>query len=164
MVFAHEVRWRELSRQAVEKLTTIFTGVVTRGTGKLAAVEGYTVAGKTGTAQKVDPERGGYSRHKVLASFVGYVPVEAPQLVIMVVVDEPQISRWGGQAAAPVFRRIVQQGLPYLQIPPSRAQTLKLESSVAQALPHRQAAAPPHPAALAGERRSVGERLRQTRE
>jgi hypothetical protein len=97
-------------------------------------------------------------------SFVGYVPVEAPQLVIMVVLDEPQTSRWGGQAAAPVFRRIVQQALPYLQIPPSRAQTLKLGSSAGQALTHRQAAALLQQAALVGERRSVGERLRQTRE
>ncbi|MGQ4809094.1 Stage V sporulation protein D [Candidatus Entotheonellaceae bacterium PAL068K] len=125
--FAPEVRRRVVSRQTAKQLTTILIGVVARGTGKLAAVEGYTVAGKTGTAQKVDSGRRGYSRRKVLTSFVGYVPAEAPQLVILIMVDEPQIWRWGGRAAAPVFRRLAQRALPYLQIPASPAQTLRPE-------------------------------------
>ena len=122
--FGPEARRRVLSSQTAEKLMAIFTGVVERGTGKPAAVEGYTAAGKTGTAQKVDPERGVYSHNKILASFVGYVPAEAPQLVILVMLDEPQRSRWGSQAAAPVFRRIAQQALHYLQVPPQYARPL----------------------------------------
>ncbi|MCZ6874920.1 MAG: penicillin-binding protein 2 [bacterium] len=110
------VRRRVVSPSNAAKLTMILTQAVAYGTGRKAALESYVVAGKTGTAQKVDPEYGGYSR-KVLASFVGYVPAHAPQLVILVMLDEPQRLRWGGLAAAPVFRRIAQQALPYLQVP-----------------------------------------------
>jgi cell division protein FtsI (penicillin-binding protein 3) len=113
----------------VEKLTTIFTGVVERGTGKTAAVEGYTVAGKTGTAQKVDRQRGVYSNREVMASFVGYMPAEEPQLIMLVMIDEPQKLRWGSQAAAPVFQRVAQQALHYLQIPPRRARALTMGAS-----------------------------------
>ena len=130
---APEVRRRVLSRQTAEKLTAILTDVVAYGTGKLAAVSGYTVAGKTGTAQKVDPQRGGYSTHKVFASFVGYVPAEHPQLAILVTLDEPRTSQWGGQTAAPVFQRIAQQALPYLQVPPSQAQTIRLPAPMVSA-------------------------------
>jgi cell division protein FtsI (penicillin-binding protein 3) len=124
--FTPEVRQQILSPQTVEKLTAIFTGVVERGTGKPAAVEGYAVAGKTGTAQKIDRQRGGYSDREVLASFVGYVPAEEPQLVLLVIIDEPKKLRWGSQAAAPVFRRVAQQALHYLQIPPRRARALTM--------------------------------------
>jgi cell division protein FtsI (penicillin-binding protein 3) len=161
-VFAPEERWRVLSRQTAEKLTEIFTGVVVRGTGKLAAVQGYTVAGKTGTAQKVDPDRGGYSRHKVLTSFVGYVPAEAPQLVVLVIVDEPQTLRWGGRAAAPVFRRIVQQALPYLQIPPAQAQTLRLSALSSRMSPAGEKAF--QPSAFPDTSRAAARRLAQIRE
>ena len=128
--FAVEVRRQIMPPSIAAKLTTILTQAVAYGTGKNAALEGYTVAGKTGTAQKVDPEHGGYSRRLVLASFVGYVPAHAPQLVMLVMVDEPQILRWGGQAAAPVFRRIARQVLPYLQIPSLQGQILHLGVSV----------------------------------
>ena len=124
--FPPEVRQQILSPQTVEKLTTIFTGVVERGTGKTAAVEGYTVAGKTGTAQKVDRHRGVYSNREVMASFVGYMPAEEPQLILLVMIDEPQKLRWGSQAAAPVFQRVAQQALHYLQIPPRRARALTM--------------------------------------
>jgi membrane peptidoglycan carboxypeptidase len=106
-------------------MNEILVGVVERGTGKLAAVEGYTVAGKTGTAQKV--ENGTYSHSKVLASFVGYVPAEAPQLAIVVIIDEPRLAKWGGEAAAPVFKRVAQQALYYLQVPSRQAQTVSLD-------------------------------------
>jgi cell division protein FtsI (penicillin-binding protein 3) len=91
---------------------------VERGTGQEAALSGYLVAGKTGTAQKVDRETGRYSRTKVVASFVGYVPAENPRLAILVLIDEPQRSAWGGSVAAPVFRNVAQEVLPYLEIPP----------------------------------------------
>jgi cell division protein FtsI (penicillin-binding protein 3) len=105
----------------------MLVGAVDRGTGKKAAVDGYTVAGKTGTAQKVDPG-GGYSRRKVLASFVGFVPAEDPQAVILVMLDEPEKDRWGGTAAAPVFKRVAEQALHHLQVPSRYARPLTLEA------------------------------------
>lgn len=121
------VRQRVLLQQTAEQLTTLLTGVVERGTGKQAAVEGYAVAGKTGTAQKT--EGGGYSHRKLLASFVGYVPADAPRLAILVMIDEPQKTTWGGTAAAPVFKRVAQQALHYLQIPPRYAHPLTIDPS-----------------------------------
>lgn len=120
--FPPEARRQALDKQTVEKLRSIFAGVVERGTGKVAAVEGYTVGGKTGTAQKADGKA--YSHSKIVASFVGFVPVEEPQLVILVMVDEPQTARWGSQAAGPVFRRVAQEALRYLQVSPHIARPL----------------------------------------
>lgn len=117
---------RILSLRTTQQLSSILSAAVDYGTGQAAAVDGYTVAGKTGTAQKVDPIKGGYSHTEVLASFVGYAPAEAPRVVVLVMIDEPQNKRWGGQAAAPVFRRVVQQTLHYLQVPPSQAPRLPL--------------------------------------
>lgn len=130
--FTPQSRRRILSQQTTEQLTAILTDVVRYGTGQAAAVEGYTVAGKTGTAQKVDPVSGTYSHRKVLASFVGYVPAASPQLVILVMLDEPQGDGWGSQTAAPVFQRVAQQALHYLQIPPQDVQTLPLPATTAQ--------------------------------
>lgn len=95
--------------------------LVTRegGTGTLAAVPGYRVAGKTGTAQKVDPVTGGYSADKRVASFVGFAPADNPRLVVMVVIDEPHTQVYGGLVAAPVFSRITGQALRYLGVPPT---------------------------------------------
>ena len=126
--FAPQARHQVLSSQTLERINDILVGVVERGTGKQAAVEGYTVAGKTGTAQKV--ERGGYSHSKILASFVGYVPAEAPQLAILVILDEPLRAKWGGEAAAPVFKRVAQQALYYLQVPSRQTQMLSLEAAM----------------------------------
>ena len=134
--FAPQARHQVLSPQTLERMNDILVGAVERGTGKQAAVEGYTVAGKTGTAQKV--ERGGYSHSKVLTSFVGYVPAEAPQLAILVIIDEPLLAKWGGDAAAPVFKRVAQQALYYLQVPSRQTQMLSLETTL-----HPPLAAPP---------------------
>jgi membrane peptidoglycan carboxypeptidase len=127
--FAPHARHRVLSPQTLERMNEILVGVVERGTGKQAAVEGYTVAGKTGTSQKV--EHGTYSHSKVLASFAGYVPAEAPQLAIVVLIDEPRVAKWGGEAAAPVFKRVAQQALYYLQVPSRQAQTISLDHAFA---------------------------------
>ena len=86
------------------------------GTGAAAAVPGYTVAGKTGTAAK--PEPGGYSTDRYVASFAGVVPAKDPRLVILVSVDEPQVAIWGGVVAAPAFSRIARFGLQYLEVAP----------------------------------------------
>ena len=86
------------------------------GTGALARLEGYSVAGKTGTASK--PEQGGYSESRYVASFVGVVPANAPRLVVLVSVDEPKGAIWGGVVAAPAFQEIARYALQYLEIPP----------------------------------------------
>jgi cell division protein FtsI (penicillin-binding protein 3) len=89
------------------------------GTGGKARVPGFRVAGKTGTAQKVDPVTRGYSPDKRIASFVGFVPVEAPRLVVLVMIDEPRGQVYGGVVAAPVFARISTQALQYLKVGPT---------------------------------------------
>jgi len=109
-------RRRIVSRTVASQLVALMQNVVAEGTGELAAVEGYKVAGKTGTAQK--PDRGGYSTSRYVASFVGFVPASAPRLVIMVMVDEPKGAIWGGVVAAPAFQQIARFGLQYLEIPP----------------------------------------------
>jgi cell division protein FtsI (penicillin-binding protein 3) len=95
------------------------------GTGTKASVEGYTAAGKTGTAQKVDPMTKCYSASKRTASFVGFVPVEQPKLTILVIVDEPKTSTYGGVVAAPAFSAIAQQTLCYLKVPQNKVQKAK---------------------------------------
>ena len=90
------------------------------GTGTLAAVPGYEVGGKTGTAQKIDPVTGSYSAEKIEASFIGFVPAQRPRLVILVAVNEPEDRAYGGLAAAPIFSRIAAQSLRYLNIAPTR--------------------------------------------
>jgi len=92
------------------------------GTGTLAAVPGFKVAGKTGTAQKVDPVTGGYSPDKRVSSFVGFAPADSPKVVILVVIDEPQGMAYGGLVAAPVFSRIAGQVLRYYQVAPTDPQ------------------------------------------
>lgn len=112
-----QVRRRVVSPATARTLTNILEGVVTNGTGTKAAIPGFRVAGKTGTAQKVDPRTGAYSSALSIGSFVGFVPADAPRLAIIVVIDEPQGEAWGGVVAAPVFRRVGEQVLTYLGVP-----------------------------------------------
>ena len=91
-------------------------GVVERGTGTRAAINGYSVAGKTGTAQKIDPRTGAYDRHKYIASFSGFAPVNNPALTVLVVLDAPIGPHEGGEVAAPVFARVAQQALAYWNV------------------------------------------------
>jgi cell division protein FtsI (penicillin-binding protein 3) len=107
---------RVISRAVSDQLMSMMRDVVLEGTGTEAAVEGYQVAGKTGTAAKPDP-RGGYSTSRYVASFVGAVPASNPQLVVLVTVDEPS-TIWGGTVAAPAFQQIAHFALQYLEIPP----------------------------------------------
>jgi cell division protein FtsI/penicillin-binding protein 2 len=108
---------RILSRGVARSLVRMLKGVVSEsGTGYLAAVPGYQVAGKTGTAQK--PEHGSYSTGKYVASFVGFVPASRPRLTILVAVDEPHGAIFGGVVAAPAFQEIAQFALQYLEVPP----------------------------------------------
>jgi cell division protein FtsI (penicillin-binding protein 3) len=112
-----QVRRRVISTDTARTLTHIMEGVVSSGTGGKAAIPGYRVAGKTGTAQKIDPRTGAYSSTLLVGSFVGFVPAEDPQLAMVVVIDEPHGEGWGGVVAAPVFRRVGEQVLNYLGIP-----------------------------------------------
>ena len=92
-------------------------GVVLRGTGRKAILEGYSSAGKTGTAQKVDPATHTYSRTKYIASFAGFAPVNNPVITVGVILDSPVGGHHGGEVGAPVFNRIAQQVLEYLHTP-----------------------------------------------
>jgi cell division protein FtsI (penicillin-binding protein 3) len=110
-------RRRVISRHVSDQLMSMLRDVVIEGTGQEAEVEGYQVAGKTGTAAKPDP-RGGYSNSRYVASFVGVVPASAPKLVVLVTVDEPHGAYSGGVVAAPAFQEIARFALQYLEIPP----------------------------------------------
>ena len=88
------------------------------GTAPGAAMKNYTVAGKTGTAQKVGPD--GYERGKYFASFIGFFPADDPQLCIAVVMDEPKEGYYGGQVCGPVFKDIAERCASYLNIPPDK--------------------------------------------
>lgn len=118
--FNPTTRRQVISPNVAATVTQMLEMVTTNGgTGTNAAVEGYRVAGKTGTAQKVDPVTRGYSVDKRTASFLGFIPADDPRLTIMVVIDEPKTSPYGGVVAAPAFREIARQSLCYLQVPPS---------------------------------------------
>ncbi|PYS25843.1 MAG: penicillin-binding protein [Acidobacteria bacterium] len=107
-----------LKPETTAALRTMMEGVTLRGTAKKAQLEGYTAAGKTGTAQKIDPKTHAYSATKFVGSFVGFAPVSNPAVVIIVVIDEPLGSYHGGDVAAPVFREIAEQILPELNVTP----------------------------------------------
>jgi cell division protein FtsI (penicillin-binding protein 3) len=112
-----QVKRRVVSPTTARTLATMMEGVVTSGTGTKAAIPGFRVAGKTGTAQKVDPRTGAYSNALSVGSFVGFVPADAPRVAMIIVIDEPQGEAWGGVVAAPVFRRVGEQVLTYLGVP-----------------------------------------------
>ena len=99
-------------------LTGIMTLVVSDGTGRNAAIAGFDVAGKTGTAQKLDPATRRYSRAPGVLSFVGFVPADDPRLAMLVMLDEPKNEKWGSEAAAPIFAAIGRAALRHLQVSP----------------------------------------------
>ena len=113
-----------VSKLMSEMLVSVTEG---EGTGVEAQIPGFRVAGKTATAQKIDPETGKYTDTKYIASFVGFVPAEKPRLVIVVAIDEPMAGTYaGGSVAAPVFRRIGEMGLRYLGVTPNNLEKPKL--------------------------------------
>jgi len=122
-----EVR-RTISRRTAQTLKGILqTVILPGGTGTQASLEGYTAAGKTGTARKVD-DSGQYANDRHVASFIGFAPVENPQIAVLVVIDEPKGQIYGGAVAAPVFKKIAQSTLNYLNVPPKNV-TEKLRVS-----------------------------------
>ncbi len=115
--FPPRVLRRVISEDAARAVTRGLIMVTEKGgTGRKARVAGYEVAGKTGTAHKVDGVAGGYSEKKVRSSFAGFVPADDPRLVIYVNVDEPQVAHYGGLVAGPIFSEIAREVLPYLGV------------------------------------------------
>lgn len=109
---------RVMSVNTAEKLKAILKKVLEKGgTGEKAQLFGYSAAGKTGTAQKVDPFTGKYSKDRFVSSFMGFAPVEEPKVAIFILIDEPKERVYGGVVAAPLFREIAQRVLNYWQIP-----------------------------------------------
>jgi cell division protein FtsI (penicillin-binding protein 3) len=106
-------------KTATDLVERVFSHVVEEGTGKESRLDGYGAAGKTGTAQKYDPDLHAYTR-TYTASFVGFTPLDRPRLSMIVVLDEPNDGYYGGQACAPVFKDMARQVLRYLRIPPER--------------------------------------------
>ncbi|MCA9601663.1 MAG: PASTA domain-containing protein [Myxococcales bacterium] len=121
-----ETRHRVVGGGTARLVTDMLTAVTSsNGTGSEAAVDGFLVAGKTGTAQKHDYIGGGYADGKWVSSFVGYLPAEKPRLVIAVMIDEPTIAHYGGSVAGPVFRRIAEASLRHLGVAPRHAPDLR---------------------------------------
>jgi len=118
--FEPQIVRRVISTETAQKVTKMMETVTgDGGTGTKAALDGFRVAGKTGTAQKVDPVTHAYSPSKRIGSFVGFVPADKPKLTIAVIIDEPQGVKYGGVVAAPAFRGIAQNSLAYLKIQPN---------------------------------------------
>jgi cell division protein FtsI (penicillin-binding protein 3) len=110
---------RVISEMTSAKMRMMMQGIVTEGTGKEAALNGYSSAGKTGTAQKIDVATHTYSHTKLVASFAGFAPVSSPAISVAVVIDTPTVgaSKYGGAVSAPVFASVAQQVLEYLGVP-----------------------------------------------
>jgi cell division protein FtsI (penicillin-binding protein 3) len=144
-----EVR-RAVSAKVARQVVGMLESVVTKeGTAPRAAMEEYRVAGKTGTAQKVDPVARGYS-DKRIASFVGVVPADNPRAVILVVVDEPKTDVYGGLVAAPAFKEIATAVMAHLAVPPSRALAPEAVAAAAPPVaPKNPTPVKPHPARMA---------------
>jgi len=110
---------RVISPVTAAQLRTMLAGVVGEGgTAEASGIDGYALAGKTGTANKIDPRTGEYSKERYVGSFVGFAPARAPKLLVTVVVDEPQGEIYGAEVAAPAFQQIMHFALPYLRIAP----------------------------------------------
>jgi cell division protein FtsI (penicillin-binding protein 3) len=133
IVFHPPQQHRVISTMTAVKMKKMMESVVLDGTARRAILDGYTVAGKTGTAQKVDPATGAYSKTKYVASFVGFAPVNNPAITIAVILDSAQGLHQGGQVSAPVFKSIAQQVLEYMHVPhdiePKNQQRLMLLAS-----------------------------------
>lgn len=112
-------------------LTRMLTSVVESGTGHKAAIPGYEVAGKTGTAQKLDHATGRYSHAPGVLSFVGFAPADDPRFVMLALLDEPKTERWGSEAAAPIFAAVGREILRYLDVPPRDAPPVQIVSGPA---------------------------------
>lgn len=124
-VFTPTLLHRVVSQKTADQVKRMMNMVVQEeGTGTKAAMEGYDVCGKTSTAQKVSKDKKGYEKNKYISAFVGFAPLETPELAILVVVDEPQQKHYGGEVAAPAFKTIMTESFNYLNIPPEKPQSM----------------------------------------
>jgi len=126
-VAVRRVLGEEAARALVQALKTVPTA---EGTAPRAAVPGYTVAGKTGTAQKAEGDRG-YVPGKYISSFIGFLPADRPEVLIAITLDEPQRGYYGGQVAAPVFRKVAERVMQYLGVPPDQPEELAESLAIA---------------------------------
>jgi cell division protein FtsI (penicillin-binding protein 3) len=123
---------RVVSEETSAKMRMMMQAIVTEGTGKAAALNGYSSAGKTGTAEKFDTALHAYSHTKLVASFAGFAPVRSPAIAIAVVIDQASVgSGYGAEVSAPVFREVAQEVLEYLGVP--HDQPLKSTQQMMQA-------------------------------
>ena len=127
------VKGRPISANAARQMTEALKTVPTKeGTARRAAIEGYTVAGKTGTSEIWDSEAHRYDQQKVVASFIGFVPADAPEFVLLVTFVNPKPKRHGGTIAGPVFSKIGARTLEYLQIPPNHQEDVATQNQLIQ--------------------------------
>jgi cell division protein FtsI (penicillin-binding protein 3) len=132
---------RVIKELTAAKMRSIMEGVVTEGTGRAAALNGYSSGGKTGTAEKVDPLTHTYSHTKLVASFAGFAPVSSPAISVAVVIDTPTVgSGYGAETSAPVFQVVAQQVLEYLGVP--HDQPVKTPKQLLAAVPEKMADGP----------------------
>jgi cell division protein FtsI (penicillin-binding protein 3) len=126
--FKPETVRKVISEETAKKMMVLLKATTEKGgTGEGAIPVGYEVAGKTGTAQKVDSLLGGYSEDRYVSGFMGFAPADAPKLVLLVIVDEPQGSSYGGVVAAPIFKTIMEKALPSLNVIPKGTMVVKSE-------------------------------------
>jgi cell division protein FtsI (penicillin-binding protein 3) len=124
---------RVISELTAAKMRAMMAGIVTEGTGKAAQLNGYSSAGKTGTAQKIDSVTHTYSHTKLVASFAGFAPVSAPAISVTVVIDTPTVgSLYGAAVSAPVFHEVAQEVLEYLGVPHDQALQTQQQMQQAQ--------------------------------
>src|SRR5437899_2759340 len=126
--FEPEAVRQVIAPETARTLTRILISVVEAGPGHNAAIPGYAVAGKTGTAQKLDPATHRYSRAPGVLSFVGFAPADDPRFVMLVMLDEPKTEKWGSEAAAPILSAIGREVLRYLDVPPQDTPPLQIVS------------------------------------
>jgi cell division protein FtsI (penicillin-binding protein 3) len=137
---APRMRRQVVSSAVARTIAEMMIGVTEgNGTGVQARLDGFSVAGKTATAQKADPRTGRYSADSYVASFVGFVPARQPVLAMAVTLDEPMVEHLGGAVAAPVFRRIAEAALNYLGVTPEGTRVADLQKFVGAADPARAA-------------------------
>ncbi len=128
--FEPQIIRKVISESTARQLTIILKSVTEKGgTGEAAVPSGYEVAGKTGTAQKVDTVLGGYSEDRYISGFMGFGPLENPKIAIIVIIDEPKGPAYGGVVAAPVFKAILEKVLPYLNVFPKGTIVVKKEAT-----------------------------------
>ena len=125
--FKPKIIRRVISEKASLQMVGILKSAVKSGTGKKAALSGFDVAGKTGTAQKYNMETRSYSSTEFISSFIGFAPADSPRLVILIMVDNPKDLHWGSVVAAPVFQKIAKKALRYLNVPSSKERVFILD-------------------------------------